>query len=188
MKKIILCSIAAFLSVLAFAQRGNVEFGIKGGINLSDYSDNVNTSGFRTGFHVGGLAHIHTSNPKLAIQPEIVFSTQGADFNEGTDQVDYINIPFLIQYLGRGGLRLETGPQIGALVSAKFDDNNDVEYDIKNRFKQSDLGWAFGIGFLSTSGLGVDARYNLGLSDITKGRGNVKNRVWQFGLFYQFRR
>jgi hypothetical protein len=73
-------------------------------------------------------------------------------------------------------------------VSAKFDDNNDVEYDIKNRFKQSDLGWAFGIGFLSTSGLGVDARYNLGLSDITKGRGNVKNRVWQFGLFYQFRR
>jgi hypothetical protein len=188
MKKTFLLCFVTILSMTAFTQRGNVQFGIKGGINLSDYSDNVNTSGFRVGFHVGGLAHIHTSNPKLAIQPEIVFSTQGADFNNGTDQVDYVNIPFLIQYLGRGGLRLETGPQIGALVSAKFDDNDGVEYDIKNNFKKSDLSWAFGIGFLSASGLGIDARYNLGLSDITKGRGDVKNRVWQFGLFYQFRR
>ncbi len=186
MKKLSLFVLSIFLSVLSFAQRGNVQFGIKGGVNLADY--NYNTRGFRTGFHIGGLAHIHTSNPKLAIQPEIVFSAQGADFSNGTDHVDYINIPFLIQYLGKGGLRLETGPQVGALVSAKFDDNNGVEYDIKNRFKKSDFGWAFGIGFLSASGLGIDARYNLGLSDITKARGDVRNRVWQFGLFYQFHR
>jgi hypothetical protein len=62
-----------------------------------------------------------------------------------------------------------------------------VEYSEKNNFKQSDFSWAFGIGFISASGLGFDARYNLGLSDITKGRGNVKNQVWQLGLFYQFR-
>ncbi|HEU4632418.1 MAG TPA: porin family protein [Flavisolibacter sp.] len=188
MKKMFLLVLATILSISALTQRGNVELGIKGGINLSDYSENVNTSGFRTGFHIGGLAHIHTNNRKLAIQPELVFSTQGADFNDGTQQVDYINIPFLIQYLGRGGLRLETGPQVGALVSAKFKENDGDEYSIKNAFKQSDFGWAFGIGFISNSGLGLDARYNLGLSDITKGRGDVKNRVWQFGLFYQFRR
>ena len=186
MKKLSLFVLAVSLSVLSFAQRSNVQFGIKGGVNLADY--NYNTRGFRTGFHIGGLAHIHTSNPKLAIQPEIVFSAQGADFNNGTDHVDYINIPFLIQYLGKGGLRLETGPQVGALVSAKFSGNNGVEYDIKNRFNKSDFGWAFGIGFLSTSGLGIDARYNLGLSDITRGPGDVRNRVWQFGLFYQFHR
>ena len=187
MKQIFLLSIITLLYIPAFTQRGNVQFGIKGGVNLSDYSDNVHTSGFRTGFHIGGLAHIHTHNPKLAIQPELVFSTQGADFDNGTQQVDYLNIPFLIQYLGRGGLRLETGPQVGALLSAKFEENDGDEYSIKNSFKQSDFGWAFGIGFISSSGLGIDARYNLGLSDITKGRGDVKNRVWQFGLFYQFR-
>jgi hypothetical protein len=187
MKKTMLLFLTVFLAMIGLAQRGNVQFGIKGGVNLADYSDNVNTSGFRTGFHIGGLAHIHTRNPRLGIQPELVFSTQGADFNDGTQQVDYINIPVLLQYLGRGGLRLETGPQVGALVAAKFEENDGDEFSIKNSFKQSDFGWAFGIGFISSSGLGLDARYNLGLSDITKGRGDVKNRVWQFGLFYQFR-
>ncbi|HJW18588.1 MAG TPA: porin family protein [Flavisolibacter sp.] len=187
MNKTILFCIAAFITTSAMAQRGNVQLGIKGGVNLSGYNGNINSNSSRTGFHIGGLVHIHTQNPRLAIQPEIVFSTQGASFNNGTDKIDYINIPFLLQYLGRGGLRLETGPQVGALVSAKFEDNNGVEYDIKNQIKQSDLSWAFGIGFLSNTGLGIDARYNLGLSDITKGRGDVKNHVWQFGLFYQFR-
>ncbi|MGN6401599.1 MAG: porin family protein [Flavisolibacter sp.] len=185
MKKVSLLISFAFISLLCFAQRSNVQFGIKGGVNIADY--NIHTADPRIGLHVGALAHIHTHNPKLAIQPEIVFSTQGAKFSDGTEEVDYINIPFLLQYLGRGGLRLETGPQVGALVSAKFKNNNGVEYSEKNSFKQSDLSWAFGIGFISASGLGFDARYNLGLSDITKGRGNVKNQVWQLGLFYQFR-
>jgi len=187
MNKAILFLVASLISVAGIAQRENVQLGIKGGVNLSGYNGNINSNSSRTGFHIGGLVHIHTLNPRLAIQPEIVFSTQGASFNNGTDKIDYINIPFLLQYLGRGGLRLETGPQVGALVSAKFEDNDGVEYDIKNQIKQSDLSWAFGLGFLSHTGLGIDARYNLGLSDITKGRGNVKNSVWQFGLFYQFR-
>lgn len=187
MTKFILLLFASLFTTLVIAQRGNVELGIKGGVNLADFNGNANSNSSRTGFHIGALIHIHTLNPKLAIQPEIMFSTQGASFVDGTDKIDYINIPFLLQYLGRGGLRLETGPQVGALVSAKFEDNNGVEYDIKNQIKQSDLSWAFGIGFLSHTGLGIDARYNLGLSDITKGRGDVKNHVWQFGLFYQFR-
>lgn len=187
MNKPYLIVFTLLLSLTGFAQRRNVELGIKGGINFSNYNDNIGSIGSRTGFHIGGLAHIHTRNRRLAIQPELVFSTQGAKFNNGTDKVDYINVPILLQYLGRGGLRLETGPQVGALVSAKFKDNEGVEYSIKNRFNQSDFGWAFGIGFISSSGLGLDARYNLGLSDISKGRGDVNNRVWQFGLFYQFR-
>lgn len=187
MSKTFLSLIAIFISTAVFSQRGNVQLGIKGGVNLAGYNGNTNSNDLRTGFHIGGLVHIHTYNPRLAIQPEIVFSTQGASFSNGTDKIDYINIPFLLQYIGRGGLRLETGPQVGALVSAKFEDNDGIEYDIKNQIKQSDLSWAFGLGFLSNTGLGIDARYNLGLSDITKGRGNVKNHVWQFGLFYQFR-
>ena len=188
MKKIHLIALTLFWSTVCFTQRRTAELGIKGGVNLSNYNDNVGTTGSKTGFHIGGLAHIHTKNPRLAIQPELVFSTQGAKFSNGTDKIDYLNIPFLLQYIGRGGLRLETGPQVGALLSAKFQDNEGVEYNIKNRIKPTDFGWTFGIGFLTISGLGLDARYNLGLSDISKGRGNVNNRVWQFGAFYQFRR
>ncbi|MGZ3839055.1 MAG: porin family protein [Flavisolibacter sp.] len=184
MKKVSILGSALFLSLFGFAQRSNVQFGIKGGVNISNYD--INTTGSRTGFHLGALAHIHTQNRRLGIQPEIVFSTQGAKFLDGTEKVDYINIPFLLQYLGRGGLRLETGPQVGVVASAKFENNNGVEYNEKNAFQPTDLAWAFGMGFISSSGLGFDARFNLGLSDITKGRGEVHNRVWQLGIFYQF--
>ena len=186
MKKVYGFLLLLFLSTVGFSQRGSLQVGIKGGVNLSNYDDGDDGDA-RVGFHVGGLLHIHTQNPRLALQPEFVFSTQGASFGDGTQKIDYLNIPFLIQYIGRGGLRLETGPQVGALISAKFEDNEDNEFSIKNSFKKSDFGWVFGLGFLSSSGLGVDARYNLGLTDITKGRGNVMNRVWQFGIFYQFR-
>lgn len=186
MKKPVLFLLMAFLPALIFAQRRNAQLGIKGGVNLASYNG-VGSDEARVGFHVGLLAHIHTSNPKLAIQPEVVYSSQGADFPGHADEVDYINVPILLQYIGRGGLRLETGPQVGALVAAKYKDDNGVEYNNKNSFKQSDLSWAFGLGFISTSGFGLDLRYNLGLSDITKGRGDVKNSVWQFGIFYQFR-
>lgn len=183
MKFFLVIGITCF-SLSAMAQRNNVYFGIKGGLNISYY--NIKTQDSRIGFHIGGLAHIHTRNRKLGIQPEVVFSTQGAEFSSGKDKIDYINVPVLLQYLGRGGLRLETGPQVGALVSAKFEDNNGVEYNNKGSFKQSDFSWAFGMGYLSRSGLGLDARFNLGLSDISKGRGDLHNRVWQLGLFYQF--
>ncbi|HYK55145.1 MAG TPA: hypothetical protein VEV15_01615 [Flavisolibacter sp.] len=51
MKKLSLFVLTVFLSVLSFAQRGNVQFGIKGGVNLADY--NYKTRGFITGFHIG---------------------------------------------------------------------------------------------------------------------------------------
>ena len=187
MKKLFLSIITLLLFTAGFAQRRTVEFGLKGGVNIANYSGNVNPTDPRVGFHIGGLAHIHTSNPRLGIQPEIVYSTQGAKFSSGTHKIDYVNVPVLIQYLGRGGLRLETGPQIGALVSAEYEDNEGAEYSIKNGFERADFSWAFGLGFLSSSGLGLDARYNLGLSDITKGNGKIHNQVWQFGVFYQFR-
>ena len=51
------------------------------------------------------------------------------------------------------------------------------------------LHGSFGGGYLVRSGLGVDVRYNLGISNISENNDvDVKNRVWQFGLFYQFRK
>jgi len=38
---------------------------------------------------------------------------------------------------------------------------------------------------LSASGLGVDGRYNFGISDINNaGSNEIKNNVFQLGLFY----
>jgi hypothetical protein len=52
-------------------------------------------------------------------------------------------------------------------------------------FKTVDFSWSAGLGYLTYSGLGVDARYNFGLSNINDfGTATVHNNVFQVGLFY----
>lgn len=170
------------------AMAKSVEPGVKGGLNFStlnkDMDDNAET---KTGVHLGLFAHIHLSD-HFALQPELLFSSQGANYNsDRTDKFNYINLPILVQYMFDNGFRLETGPQLGILASAKTEVGN-METDVKTGYKKAELAWAFGIGFLSKGGFGVDARYNLGLTDISKNEAGIKNNVFQLGVFYQFRK
>jgi hypothetical protein len=183
------CIVMFFLLLASssFPQNRSAQLGLKAGVNIANFNDNINTKDPRIGFHGGLLVHVHVK-PKLAIQPEIVYSQQGAEFSNGKQKLDYVNIPILIQYLFSNGFRLQTGPQIGILADAEFEENDGDEFDNDNGFKKTDGAWVFGLSYLSSSGLGVDARWNAGLSDITKGGADVMNRVWQIGLFYQFRR
>jgi hypothetical protein len=187
MKKIALLVAAPFLILTASAQRSSVNFGIKAGANIANFNDGNGTTGARTGFHGGLLAHIHTSHSSLAVQPELVYSAQGAKFSTGTYKVDYLNIPVLLQYMFSGGFRLETGPQLGVLTNGSFKNYNGATSDISN-LKKTDFAWVFGLAFQSASGFGIGARYNLGIADITESSSDVMNRVWQIGAFYQFRR
>jgi hypothetical protein len=100
--------------------------------------------------------------------------------------LSYLNIPVLFQYMTGTGFRLETGPQLGFMLGAKAkSDAGDT--DIKDSFKAIDLAWALGASYVTDGGFGVDARYNIGFTDINdEGGGTVKNKVWQLGVFYQF--
>ena len=181
MKKILFTAMVIFTANALIAQN-HVEFGLKGGVNLAALNfDGNNDYNSRTSFHIGGLAHIHLSK-QFAFQPELMYSGQGADYTPGDVKLSYINVPLLGQYMIGTGFRLETGPQLGFLVGAKAG-----ESDTKDSFNGFDLSWAFGAGYITTSGFGVDARYNLGLTDISEANTNVKNSVWQLGVFYQFK-
>jgi hypothetical protein len=111
-----------------------------------------------------------------------MYSGQGATYSGDEIKLSYINVPVIGQYMFGEGFRIQTGPQFGFLVGAKSGDN-----DVKDNFNGFDLSWSFGAGYITPSGFGVDARYNLGLTDISESNTNVKNSVWQLGLFYQFR-
>jgi hypothetical protein len=183
MKKIILSAFVLLLLNVAFAQPG-VHFGIKGGVNFADLKDenNSNTDA-KTGFNAGALAHIHLTK-SFAIQPEVVYSAQGAEYANGKLKLNYINIPVLAQYMFANGFRLQTGPQLGILTTSEFKSGS-TETDVDN-LKNTDVAWSFGASYLSNIGLGIDGRYNLGLTDVSK-NAELKNRVWQVGLFYQFK-
>lgn len=170
-----------------FAQHTN--FGFKAGLNSYNISNNSGSSyNSKLGLNIGMFGHIHLDK-QLAFQPELVYSSQGAKYTylgtETTINLDYINVPLLLQYMFENGFRLEAGPQVGFLVSAKSKTNN-ATTDIKSSIKGIDLGLAIGLGYVDTkSGFGVDARYNLGLSNINENTSTKATNVgFQFGVFY----
>lgn len=189
MKKTIFLIAILFLMYDASAQ--GVHFGIKGGLNASslNYSGNSDMQ-TKIGFNAGFLAHIHTSNKSWAIQPELYYSDEGAKSKANNDvkmNLGFLNIPVLAQYMFDNGFRIEAGPQLDLLMSAKQKDNNSST-DIKDRFKTADFSIPIGVGYLTMNGLGFDARYNFGVSDIYKS-GTVPtthSNVFQFDIFYQF--
>lgn len=176
----------------AAAEAQNLAIGVKAGANFANLKADPSNSDLSTkvDLHGGLLFHIHV-NDKFAVQPEVVYSGQGAKSKANSDNtinLGYLNVPILLQYMFSNGFRLETGPQAGILMSAKEKANN-VSIDIKDELNGFDFAWALGLGYKSAGGLGVDARYNFGLADIIKdsNNGKLKNNVAQIGLFYQFK-
>jgi hypothetical protein len=189
MKKMSLSLVLVLMfATLTKAQESTVEFGLKGGLNFANlnYESNMDSK-TRTSVHAGLLAHFHL-NKNWAIQPELMFSGQGAKYDgDRTLKLDYLNIPVLAQYMFDNGLRLQTGPQLGFLLNAKSE-VGDLEADVKDELNTTDFSWSFGVGYITPGGFGVDARYNLGLSNISEDDNSVKNNVFQLGIFYQFRK
>ncbi len=165
----------------------NFNMGVKGGLNVYNITTaNVDNDPL-TNFHLGLLGHIHLAR-QLAIQPELVYSTQGATSKSGAEiKLGYLNIPVLFQYMFDNGFRLQLGPQVGLLTRAKSTLNG-AKTDIKNNFKGIDLSLSPGVGYVHPpSGFGVDLRYNFGLSNINKSDAVVsKNNGLQLGVFYLF--
>ena len=171
----------------------HTDFGIKAGLNFA----NISTSGdvtdydIRTSFNAGVFAHIHFA-AHWAVQPELYYSGQGGKYdngatNKGSTELNYLNVPIILQYMFGNGFRLETGPQLGFLVSAEHEVNGQ-ETDISHNIKDLDFSWAIGASYLfPNSGFGINVRYNIGLSNVNEIEGyTFTNSVAQVGVFYHF--
>jgi len=189
--KFYLIGVFAFLLMAGPVSAQHNNFGIKGGLNLYNIFNNDN-DGFdqKTGFHLGIISHIHLGG-QFALQPELTFSTQGTQYkveNETTKlNLNYLNVPLLGQYMFDNGFRLQAGPQLGFLLSAKSETNNNST-DIKDDLKGFELGFGIGASYVHPpSGFGVDARYNFGLTPINENGSDSFNRGLQLGVFYLFK-
>lgn len=203
MKKITLSIIAVL--AFGFTNAQEVKFGVKGGINLSTLTGDVENASSKVGFQVGGFAEIKLSD-KFSVQPELLYSLQGVKFKdseigfattETTDNLSYLNIPVMAKYYVAEKFSLEAGPQIGFLLSAKsdfsgFDGDEDFSGDIdtKDFYKSIDFGVNFGAGYDFTENLSAGLRYNLGLSNIAEtveGENfKQKNSVFSLSVGYKF--
>lgn len=195
-KKFFLASSLFFASQYASAQ-SDISYGIKAGLNVSsivgDATDNLN---MKTGIHAGGFVEFGI-NEHFSIQPEVIFSTQGAKYErdsdlDGTnedicDRLNYINIPILAKIDVLDGLSAQIGPQLGILASAKTKLGDNDSTDIKDDLKSTDIGLAIGLGYEIEEGVTFDARYNMGITDIAKSDAiDQRNSTIQFSVGYKF--
>jgi hypothetical protein len=179
-------TILVMLMTVGSVSAQHMNIGVKGGFN--SYTVKTDDANFdsKLGFHIGVLGHFHLDD-QLGLQPEIVFSMQGAKRGSNELSLDYVNIPVLFQYMFDNGFRLQAGPQLGILMNAEAE-NSGLTIDIKNETKPIEMGLALGASYVNpATGLGFDVRYNLGLSNINESN-NIKsyNRGIQLGVFYLF--
>lgn len=171
MKKLLLLTMLVIGSISI--SNAQIKIGVKAGANLSSLNGDTNVDG-RTSFYIGGLVDLAVSE-SFHVQPEVLYSSEGAeDFD-----LSILRVPIMAKYYIFGGLNLQAGPVIGIKVGA--DDA------IDNQVKSFDYGLAGGAAFELEGGLFFDARYNIGLADISDVTGfEVKTNAFQVGLGYRF--
>lgn len=184
------------LSTQAFSQgfvgrvAKRIDFGLKAGVNYSNFTDANFPTDPLVGFHAGGtIAFKITKN--FMIQQDILFSTQGAKnksdlFDKKDIKLYYVTIPLLVKYKTNFGFYVEAGAQAGMKVDENVKGLNNTEFA-----KKVDVGAVGGIGFQSKLGLGIGARYIYGLSklgnfDVSNINNDFKNNNAQVSIFYVF--
>jgi hypothetical protein len=155
--------------------------GFKGGINFSNlYSDDVDDENVLTGFNAGLYAKFPITK-SFAIQPEIYYTTKGAEqtynnaFASGVAKfnVNYIEVPVLAVINLTENLNIHAGPYAAYMVSGKT--TNDSNFSSSETtldtddFERFDAGIAAGVG-LDFELLSFGVRYNYGLTKVGKER------------------
>lgn len=178
MKKFLVSAVVLFGIGAINAQ----SFGIKGGYNYAtlsgDQAQNSEVKG-KSGFYVGGFAEFEIGDI-FAIQPEILYSQQGAKWEtkglisgktySAKLNMDYVNIPVLAKIKFGDVFSLQGGPQFGFLVNKPS-----VEVDTpilagstsidKDAYATFDFGVAVGASFYIKKFF-IDLRYTHGLTNV----------------------
>ncbi|SKC40753.1 porin family protein [Ohtaekwangia koreensis] len=177
-----------FVSAGAFAQ--GVSGGVKAGLNLANqtFSGNGFTSSpsFLPGFHAGAYLTAMFSD-HIGLQPELLYSGQGAKSGNEKYKLTYIAIPVLLRYNVNSVFSFHAGPQIGVLASAKYKVGS-ASVDYKDNFKSTDVSLAAGVGIDLPMKLNFNFRFIKGLSDINSTDDSdvkVKNYTLQLSVGYK---
>ncbi len=175
---------------------GQVAFGPKAGVNLTNLkvTDPEGSYNTRTGYHAG--VFLRGKFSKIAIQPEVLFFTQSTEARETLlgsykDNFTYLSIPLMLKFYLISGLNLQAGPQFGFLLDGerKYDTRiGQGSSDLKDYYKNSDVSVSLGGGWDLPFGLSVDVRYNIGVQDINNWADGdeTKSRIFLVSLGWNF--
>lgn len=175
MKKI--TSVAAFC-LLAYAASAQLEFGVKGGLNLTNIKTDLVAGDYqicsdpasKIGYHVGGF--MRASLFGIYIQPELVFTSIASEFtitdvntsieDIAEQRIGRVDVPVIVG-ARLGTLRFGVGPVASVIVSDKNDLKEITGYETS--LKSATIGYQLGVG-LDIWKAGLDIRYEGNLSKL----------------------
>jgi hypothetical protein len=195
MKKLMFICLVLF-STQSFSQSftqgllQRMEFGLKAGVNYSNFTN----AGFATdpliGFHAGGTVAFKITKNFL-IQEEFLFSSEGVknksnEFGKEDIKLYYVSVPILLKYRTNFGFYAEAGTQVGLKAKEEVAGLSGSEFA-----KKIDFGAVGGIGYQSKIGLGIGVRYIYGVSkvsdlNVSGVKSDFKNSNAQVSVFYVF--
>jgi hypothetical protein len=186
LKSIVALVLLTSFSQVAFSQTtdsAKLKFGVKGGVNFSNlYTEDVDDNNVLAGFNLGLFARLPITQT-FAIQPELSYTTKGAEleynnaFVNGTStfKLNYLELPVLLVINLSENFSVHGGPYVAYLIDGEatnnsqgtlFDVENNLDNDDYNKF---DTGLSVGIGY-DTNKIGFGVRYNYGLQKVGKER------------------
>ena len=198
MRKILVLTAALFAFAFAGAQSAMAQqnmVGVKGGFLSSELSGDIEDDlARRSAVGFGAFLQVMVA-PNVSIQPEALYLMKGAneDVGDGTVEVDYIQVPVLVQYHIPAAVvspRLFAGPSLAFEMGCDISEDGTSQSCENEGFdtKSADFGLVFGAGVDIPAGgviVTIDGRYDLGLTDLADVPEGVegfevKNRSLQF--------
>lgn len=185
MKKTLLI-VSTFL-IIGNAMSQKIDFGLNGGLNISTlHINNQSTVNSKAGLNLGLFFRVNTGHG-WAINPGLLYSMEGAKVENSGNviyRLNYLNVPVLLQYQITKGLRLEGGAQMGFLLSARIKSGNIIQN--AQNLNSTAFSLPFGVNYIGRKGVGFDARYNFGLSNLNNDTNGpiIQSNVFQLGIIY----
>lgn len=200
MKKSILTAIILTTVTSTFAQ---FNFGLRGGVNLANYS-NLEKSSKKADYYVGAMLSIKLGD-FYTLQPEFTYSRQGTKLDKGiyvnlnSDNlnVSYFSIAVANKFSAANKVHFIIGPYFDIVMDKNVRFKQSDEYYIySDEVTPVDIGAMFGLGFDINKNLTFEARYKqgfIGAIDNLQTDDNSYyndsshlNKVFQFGITYKF--
>ncbi|MDO5129990.1 MAG: porin family protein [Prevotellaceae bacterium] len=201
MKKIFTTIVLMAAMLVAIPAKAGVNFGIKGGYNitnfsLSNLSDNVAKDN-QQGFFIGPSLKIGIPVLPIGFEVAALYDQRDAKADGTTISQKSINIPVNVRYeLGLGdmaGIYFAVGPQFGFNIGDKTFSFKNVSNDYK--LKDSNLSLNLGAGVRLIKHVEIGFNYNIALGKtgefevmdgLTNVVGNGKANAWQISAAYYF--
>lgn len=199
MKSIFRC-LAAILLVTGVSFAGGFQLGGHAAGTFSNWwGDDSDDAPWGLGFNAGLGAKIGV-NDMFALNPELDFALRRLSDDDATFREFALEVPVFFRVQPIKQFFVEAGPSFNFNLHSEIEDNTDENLagtvNMDDNTNTFEFGLAFGVGTSLPvgSGLDVDFRFNLGLTDIMDevnyGYGSyqsdVKNFQFALGLTYWF--